>query len=385
MRYRHNLIVCAVLTILGAGAILNRKGPAGAASWFGPAQTMAIRCRINVILALIAGASLLPAAAATVRSDRHGLNWEHFAASPVRAKINGCRLVNGLDVLTLYYGMGGGYSASEFAYYFPEYRNARDEFESQKIEPQIIKKLRARQQALEKEPLCAKITDVPIGSYDFSNKRFPLTHHGGFLGEKRGIPGIRNVPSFEDHSKSADDVVNQVNAMAKLKSSSSRWKAINSIIDFVNGKDTSLFPEFAAMDEKVAQKAASEFGTLDDEDARGIAKALGADYKPERTIVAYVLFQPESAATEDGVLMGLEYKSKSIKAKALAVVLTTDKGRVIGVSRPARPAPAQAAQPPQETSTNPAQPSAAPPAKTSASEMSLDELNQYLNRSKSSH
>ncbi|MEQ1918981.1 MAG: hypothetical protein ABL955_07260, partial [Elusimicrobiota bacterium] len=338
-------------------------------------------------LTLIASASLLPvaAAAAAVPSDRHGLNWEQFAASSTRAKINGCRLVNDLDVLTLYYGMSGSYSAAEFAYYFPDYRNARDEFDRRKVEPQIIVKLRARRRELAKEPLCAKITDVPVGDYDFATKRFPLTHHGGLFGERRGVPGIRNVPSFEDHSKSADDVVNQVNAMAKLKSSASRWKAINSIVDFVNSKDTSLFPAFVAMDEKVAQKAASEFGTLDDDDARGIAKALGAEYKPERTIIAYVLFQPESAATEDGVLMGLDYKSKSIKAKALAVVLATDKGRVIGVSRPARPAPAQAAQPAQEAPTTPAQPSAAPPAKTSASEMSLDELNQYLNRSKSAH
>lgn len=216
---------------------------------------------------------------------------------------------------------------------------------------------------------------MSIGAYDFGRKGFPLTRHGGALGTRRDIPGMKTFAMVADHTASAEAVVNQANAWAKMKSSPYRWDAINASIDFINEKDTSLFPAFVAVDEDLARRATAEFGSLVDEDAEAIARTLGSKYKPERTVSAYVLFSPKLATTEDGVIFGVDFERKVLRGQASAVVLATDKGTVFGVFRPAK----QKA-PKQPAPTVAEKPAATPPAEKNASDMSLDELNQYLKR-----
>ncbi len=211
-------------------------------------------------------------------------------------KINACHVVEDVDVLALYYGLQGKkYSASEFAHYFPAYGNARDEFERQKAEPEVMLELEARQELFHKWPLCAKIVDVPVGNFNFQAKMFPLTHHGGVLMTQSGLLGLKNTARVEDHSKSAEDVQAMINAQAKINSSPYHVGTLNAFIEFTNNQDKTLFPDYLRMDEGLAQKAATEFGTVVDEQEQSIAQAVGGEYHPDRTIVAYILFQPKHA------------------------------------------------------------------------------------------
>jgi hypothetical protein len=308
----------------------------------------------------------------------------------MRAKINACHVVEDVDVLTLYYWLRGEkYSASEFAHYFPTYGSARNEFERQKAEPEVMLELEVRQELLQKTPLCAKIIDVPVGDFNFQAKMFPLTHHGGAFMTKNGLLGLKNTGRIDDRSKSAEDVRAMINAQAKINSSPYHFGALNAFIEFTNNQDKTLFPDYLRMDEGLAQKAATEFGTVVDEEEKSIAQTVGGEYRPDRTIVAYILFRPKQASTHDSVMMGVHFKTKVVRGEALGVVLATVKGTVLAAySEPNKAAaPNEAPKTPLRTRSPvvakiiaEAKQSAPPPERKDATSMSVDELNSYLKR-----
>jgi len=244
-------------------------------------------------------------------SPKPHLAWGSFSSHPARNKLAACHVVNGLDVLLLFYELHGGVcDPLEFAFYVPKLLSASSEFDVQRIKPEVAQELDRLKSELTSMDLCVVLDDVGIGEYDFDRKGFPLHGHILFSDEV-----MEHLAFYPDLSTSGLSAARVVNAAADPDG---KVPFVMTSVVFDNADDATVLPPFIQVDEAVAERVCREFGRDDRTTGR-------------RTTRAYIVFAPKSARLDRGMWAGVSYDAKEVHGNAVWTVFATEKGTVFGV------------------------------------------------------
>lgn len=265
----------------------------------------------------------------TIPEKVNDLNWLKFTSHPAKFEIENAYQIDELDNIILYFSLSNTtLDIAEFAYYFPEYAKAANEFERRDVAKIINKKIEAKKKMLlSQDYLVAKIDTVYIGEYSFNEQGFPLFITGLLL--KDDERGMMYFARFSDHTTSMDAALSSINQ--EVKEDGFEYSALSSFMIFDNLKNKSINITLVPVDEPTAKSIISEFGYYENPRDKAVAEMVGKQYKGYKTAIAFVLFKPISANPDKSMLAGVRYESKDVHGIAKYIVLATQRGTVFGV------------------------------------------------------
>lgn len=239
-----------------------------------------------------------------IQSSKMKLNWSYVNNQSAKKAFENSIEINTYDInmLSSHY-QGNPISVGAFGDQYPEYSNAKNEFERKKIEKQILDKLTARLNSLLNADNLIIKKDIIFGNYSFTENGFPVSpkneglnlHYGIALRimDPSGFPYIGFGVRFISKNIKEKDYLYQYSDQYD------EWK-------YIIANDNEIFPNFLPVSQKLGEQITNDY--------------------PNRILYAYILFKP----IKNSFVKVLYNSHMRLDCKANYFIVFTPKGNVIG-------------------------------------------------------